>query len=266
MVKSENAYGRDEKEALTVRGQAREWLRASLLDILEALLGRVGRRLLDRWNRNGNGLRAVREFVRIVPEHCHLRHGLHSVSQPLRGPWRNSLSTYILEAVHHQLLVVDHVLPETCRLRIARDREVGLEPQFILVSKTRVDFRAVGVVDTEGDTNSLEKHFKEDLRVERERGRVEGDRLVARNKSVRARDGVRREQVHSVLRRQASIAHARKDLLDGVLGKGDSTLLRWERRIRATGEELQARSARTVGDSDSARKLDEVTRSNGELL
>lgn len=52
-----------------------------------------------------------------------------------------------------------------------------MEPHFSGVWNGRVDFSAVGVVDAEGYTGTFEQDFKEDLGVEGERGRVEGDGL-----------------------------------------------------------------------------------------
>lgn len=70
-----NALGDDGRLA-GVGGEPGERLRAGLLDVSEALLRRVGSRLLNRRDWNRDGLRAVDELGRVVAEDSHLLHGL----------------------------------------------------------------------------------------------------------------------------------------------------------------------------------------------
>lgn len=147
-----------------------------------------------------------------------------------------------------------------------RDGKVGLETHLVLVSETRVDLSTIGVIDTEGDTDALEEHLEEDLGVEGEGCRIEGNGLVTRYEGIRAGNGVRGEEVDGVLCGEPSIGHTREDVVNVLLREGNSALLSGEGRVRAASQELEAGRTRAVGDSDSTRELDQVTSSDAELL
>ena len=92
--------------------------------------------------------------------------------------------TYVVESLHDTRLVVNHALPEARRLRCVRNSEVRLQAHFVALWKRRVDLSAVCVVHTEGDTGSLEEGLEEELGVERERHRVEGDCLMTGDERI----------------------------------------------------------------------------------
>lgn len=89
-----------------------------------------------------------------------------------------------LEAVRHELLVVDHFLPSTSSLRVVRDRKVGLETHRALVGK-RVGNLGGGLSGSRWESLvTPEEDFKEDLGVESERSGVERNGLSVVNQSI----------------------------------------------------------------------------------
>lgn len=71
-------------------------------------------------------------------------------------------------------------------------------------------------------------------------------------------DAVRGEEVDDLCRAESSIAHAGKDLVDGVGRKWNQAVRRDLRVVRTAGKELQARPATAVADTNSTRKLDAI--------
>ena len=174
--------------------------------------------------------------------------------------------TYILEVVHHELLVVDHLLPCASGLGIVRDGEVGLETHLTLCGEGVRDL-SIGLTGGRRESLvALEEDLEEDLGVEGEGGRVEGNSLAVEDESVRASDGVRGEEVDQVGGGEASIGHTREDLVDVVLGLGDETQRGGVGRIGTTSKELQARGTRAVRDGDGTGELDKITSGHLELL
>lgn len=113
---------------------------------------------------------------------------------------------------------------------------------------------------------TLEEDLQEDLSVEREGRRVEGDGLAVVDEGVRARDGVRDEEVDKVGGREAGIGHTREDLVHVVLGLGDEAQGGGGGRVGATSKEFKAGSARAVRDGDGTGELDKITGGDLECL
>ena len=134
--------------------------RAGLLNIVRRGSGGEGRGLGDGRKRSGDDVGAVDEVVRVVANNGELGHS---------G----------LEVRHHELLVVNHALPLASSALITGKSEVGLETHLVRLRERGVDLSTVGVVDAEGDTDTLEQDLEEDLGVESEWGGVEGNRLVS---------------------------------------------------------------------------------------
>ncbi len=254
---------------LTISLEHREWLRAALLDILRSSPSREGRWLLDSGLGNGNGLGAVHELVDILARDGELRHRLQEVVIQFRNSLdskRKKLIAHTLEAAHHEGLVVDHILPSARRLRVVRDREVGLETQLALCCE-RIGHLSGGLTRRRREgLGALEQDLKEDLRIEREGRRVEGHRGAIGDERVRARDGVRDEQGNELGGAETRILHAREDLVDVVLRLGDEAERGGVRRVRATREELESGRTRAVRDTNGAGKLDQVPSRDGEFL
>lgn len=87
---------------------------ASELKIVRALGGRERRRLVRGRPRLGNNLGAVNQLVAVVAKNSELGHG-------------------VLEAVHHELLLVDEAFPEACSSRITGKHEVRLQAKLASV-------------------------------------------------------------------------------------------------------------------------------------
>ena len=92
---------------LTIRTKNREGERAGLLHVCAGCASGEGRGLAEGRLRDGDDFGAVDEVARVVADNGELSHG---------G----------LEVAHHELLVVDHVLPETGHVGITGDSKVGL--------------------------------------------------------------------------------------------------------------------------------------------
>lgn len=108
---------------------------------------------------------------------------------------------------------------------VSGDDKVRLQTHFVALWERRVDFGAVRVVHAEGDTGALEECLEEELSVECERRRVEGDCLVARDERVRTRNGVRDEQVHQFSWGETTIFHAAEDRFYVTLGQWDCVVI-----------------------------------------
>lgn len=150
-----------ETTILTVDGKSWETLEpAGELEILGASGCREACGLVDGGLRDGNNLGAVDQAAAAVAEDGQLGH---------RG----------LEAVRHELLLVDESLPEACSALVASKGEVGLETHLAGVVAAALGERRghfTGVVVASGEPGALEQDFEEDLSVERERGLVTDDR------------------------------------------------------------------------------------------
>lgn len=109
-----------------------------------------------------------------------------------------------------------------------------------------VDLSTVGVVDTEGDANTLEQDLEEDLGVEGERGGVEGNCLVSWDECVRTSNGVRCEQVDELSGCEATVCHTGEDNVDIALRQRDGVVTGGEGSVRATSQELQLGCTRAV--------------------
>ena len=142
---------------LTVSGEGRERLgRARELEVVGAGSSREGGGLASGGHGRGHDGGAVDEVVRVVAEDGELGH---------RGP----------ERVHHKLLLVAEALPEARRARVAREREVALQPELARVVPGPLRQRRrdlARVVVRAGEARALEQHLEEDLGVEGE-GRLE---------------------------------------------------------------------------------------------
>jgi hypothetical protein len=263
---------RPKTQIRTVLGERGEGARvAGDLEVGGALGRREGRGRDGDGARRRDDLGAVDEVARVVAEHGELGHRR-------------------LEAVRHQLLLVDEALPDARRARVARERKVGLEAQLARVGalgerERRHDL--AGVVARPREAGALEQHLEEDLGVHHERRlcgsgsatcrasrarrpaahRVERrgvDRLVD---LVRARDAVRGEERDDLERRKvAGVLEARQDLVDAVLRLGDQAVDGRDRVVRPAGHELQARRAGAVGERHRARELDEVAGADRGVL
>lgn len=175
-----------------------------------------------------------------------------------------------LEVRLHELLVVDHALPlassalqkgsggqyrahymfldiSEITYGVTSERLVGLEAHLSGFGYRGVGLRAGGAaVNAEGDTNTLEQDFEEDLGVEGEWRAVEGNGLVPGDESIGASNRVRCEQVDELSGREATILHAGKDAVDVVLRLRDGTVTGREGCVRATGKELETGRTRAV--------------------
>lgn len=140
---------------LTVDGEGREALRgAGELEILGASGCREARGLVHGRQGDGNNLGAVDQAAAAVAEDGQLRH---------RG----------LEAVRHELLLVDESLPDACSTRVAGQCEVRLEAQFtgvVAASEWQRGGHFTGVVGASGESSTLQQDLQEHLSVKRERG------------------------------------------------------------------------------------------------
>lgn len=131
--------------------------------------------------------------------------------------------------------------------RIAGKHVVRLEAHFPGLRDRRIDLCAIRVVHAGRDTYPFEQDFKEELRIECEGRRVEGDLRVPRHERIRSRDCVRCEKVDDFRRGEvAAILHAGQDRVCVLLWEGDSFVLCCVGRLRTSGEELESGCSRTV--------------------
>ena len=141
------------RKTLTVNGERREaFCAAGELQVLgPSGRGEAGG-LPDGGLGHGDDLGAVDQVVAVVSEHGELGDG---------G----------LEAVGHELLLVDEALPEAGRARVAREGEVGLETHLAGVVAAALRERRgdlADVVSGSGESFALEEDLEEDLGVESE--------------------------------------------------------------------------------------------------
>lgn len=169
-----------------------------------------------------------------------------------------------MEALLDSLLVVDHELPEAGGLRGLRDGEVGLQPHLTLDSK-RVRDLCCGLTRCRRERLvTTEQDLEEDLGVEGEWGRVEGDGLTVVDERVRASNTVRRQKTDELSRRETCVLKAGEDLVDRVLRLRHETWCSGARCVGAARQELKLRGTRAVGDSDCSGELHQITRRDVE--
>ena len=142
------------------------------------------------------------------------------------------------------IVLTDEGLPFTSGPAIASKKEIGLETHFTLGGKRRLDLTSV--VSSSGESSTLQEDFEENLGVEGEGSRVEGDGLDGRVNVVSTSDSVRSKQVDQVVGAEASIGHTREDGVDIALGQRDGAVRSCDGCIRATCKELELRSTRAV--------------------
>ncbi len=173
---------------------------------------------------------------------------------------------HVMEALLHSLLVVNHELPEAGGLRRVCDGEVGLQPHFALGSKRVRDLRR-GFTRGRGEgLVTREQDLEEDLGVEGEGSRVEGDGLAVVDKCVRASDSVRCQKADELSRREASVLHTGEDHVDGVLRLRHETQGSGMCRVGATSHELKLRGTWAVGNGHCTSELDQIASGDIELL
>ena len=204
---------------------------------LDILLGEAGWEL-DRLGEclgDGNDIGAVNELVGVLAENLQLSHG---------G----------LEFSHHELLVVDHGLPEASSPWVLGDGEVALKAH--LTGEWGKNFtRSRGVVLVR-ECLALEEDLEEDLGVEGEGGRVKGCSWDSGIDNVGCSDGVRSKESYSFVGPETSIGKAGQDSSDGVSGLRDGKIWSWGLGGGATKFELKARSTWAVSGTDSGSEVD----------
>ena len=217
-------------------------LRASKLEVSS---GERGRELdvLGEGLGNRDDIGAVNEFANVLSKDLHLRHG---------G----------LELAHHELLVVDHRLPEARSTGITREDEIGLETH--LSGDGRENFTRVGTVLAR-ELSTLEENLEEDLGVEGADGRIEGSSGDGNVNDVGSGNGVRGEESNGLLRAEASISEASQDARDIIGGFGDGKIGSGGDGWGTTRHELELGGTRTVGGANGTSKVDEVTSSQASL-
>jgi len=186
-----------------VGGQRRERFLtfAGKFEVFCGLGCREGRGVHMRLDSGGHDVRTIDQLVAILPKHSQLGHGR-------------------LEARGHEVLLIDESLPEARSAWITGQRKVRLEAHLARVvalaqRERRRDL--ANVVRQARETDALEQHLKEDLRVERERRRVKRRGVDGRIDFVRARDGVRSEQADDLEGREiACVGEAAEDLVHAV--------------------------------------------------
>lgn len=112
--------------------------------------------LLDCGLGDGDDLRAVNEVVAVVAKD-------------------SKLSNSGLEAVDHEVLLVNESLPEACSALVASEGEVGLEAQLasvVAASEWQRRSHFTGVVLGSRESLALEQNLEEHLAVESE-GRLD---------------------------------------------------------------------------------------------
>ena len=130
---------------------------------------------------------------------------------------------------------------------VAGECEVGLETHLTGFRDRRVDLSAGrAAVQAEGQANTLEQDLEEDLGVEGEGRRVEGDGLVSGDERVGAGDRVGRKQVNELSGREASVGHAGQDEGHVALRERDGTIGGSDSCVRAASEELELRGSWAV--------------------
>lgn len=147
-----------------------------------------------------------------------------------------------------------------------RDGEVGLQPHFTLGSESIRDL-SVSLAGSSRETLvALQQCLQEELSVESERRRIEGDGLAVVNECIRPGDGVRDEQVDEVDRRETGISHSAENHVDGILWLGDEAESSGHGCIWATSHELETRGTWAIRNRDRTSELNQITRRDVERL
>lgn len=233
------------KTVLTVSLEGGEGLCASKLQVLRSSASGERRSLGHRRGLSRHGLRAIDELGGVLAGDGELLHGR-------------------LEVRRHQVLVVDVLLPEAGRARVAGEFAVGLETHLTLGRERGEGF--AGVVGGAWDAGALEEDLEEDLSVEGEWRAVEGDGADGGIDVVGTGDGVGREEVNEVGWGETGVGHAGQDGGDVLLGLGDGAIGRRDGGIGTAGRETEARSTGAVGKSDGTGELDEIASGEGREL
>ena len=152
-------------------GSSRETKRGgSVTDLMKRIIYDSRSGLSNGWLRYRDSFRAVDQSSARVTGDCQLRHG---------SP----------EVVLHENLIVDHGLPLASSERVTGKTEIGLETHLTLSGERRFDF--TGVVCSSGESSTFQQNFEEDLSVEGEWSRIEGNSLDGRVNMISTSDGVR---------------------------------------------------------------------------
>jgi hypothetical protein len=184
----------------------------------------------------GDDIRAVNHLVHILAKDLELSHGGR-------------------EGADHELLVVDHVLPEAGSAGVACNDEVTLETH--LTSERGEHLTGLGTVTWEQAT--LEQDLEEDLGIEGADGGVEGGSGDGHIDDVCSGDRVGGEESNNLRCVESGISETLQDGVDAVGGLGDSEIGGGGDGGWATEHELEPGGTRAVGSADGTSEVDEVS-------
>lgn len=151
------------------------------------------------------------------------------------------------------MLVIDHILPNACSLRILRDGEVGLQAHDIFLGEN-AGLRRLCDRRTSGGYRgvALEQNLKEELGVKRGWCRVEG-------KAIDMRGRMSRKKLNKLRGGEASVRQASEDGVRIIGRQRNESLCSGDGRIRSPSEELKLGRTGTVGKSHCTGELNKVT-------